>query len=76
MQEFWRLQGTWQFQVEDFQKEGITYFYLNVNSLLSKIDEIPFIVKQLNTFIIGISEFKLDSSILTSELEIEALHKK
>ena len=62
--------------MEDFQKEGITYFYLNVNSLLSKIDEIPFIAKQLNTFIIGISEFKLNSSILTSELEIEALHKK
>ena len=45
--------------------------HLNINSLLPKIDEIRFITKLLNDSIIGISESKLDSSILNSELDID-----
>ena len=45
--------------------------HLNINSLLPKIDEIRFTAKQSNVSIIGISESKLDSSILNSELDID-----
>ena len=44
---------------------------MNINSLLLKTDDIRFIAKQSNPSIIGISESKLDSSILNSELDIE-----
>ena len=53
------------------KKKSLHILHLNINSLLSKIDEIHFITKQPNTSIIGISEFKLDSSILNSELDID-----
>ena len=44
--------------------------HLNVNSLLPKIAEICFIAKQPNASIIGISESRLDSSILNSEADV------
>ena len=44
---------------------------MNINSLLPKIDDISDIKKQSNASIIGISESKLDSTILNSELDIE-----
>ena len=43
---------------------------MNVNSPLPKLDEIQFIAKHSNALIIGISEFKLDSSIFDSEVDI------
>ena len=42
-----------------------------INSLLPKIDEIRFIAKQSNASMIEISESKLDSSILNSELDTD-----
>ena len=45
--------------------------HLKINSLLPKMDEIRFITKHSNASIIGISESKLDWSILNSELDIE-----
>ena len=58
--------------MEYFSKKKVLHivFYLNVNSLLPKIDEICFIAKQLNASIVGISESKLDLSILNSEVDI------
>ena len=44
--------------------------HLNVNSLLSKIDEMRYIAKCSNAAIIGITESKLDNSILNSEIDI------
>ena len=44
---------------------------MNIDNLLTKIHEIGFTAKQSNTSIIGISESKLDSSILNSWLDIE-----
>ena len=52
-----------------FLKQGLHILDLNINSLLPKIDEIRFIAKQSNASIIEISESKLDSSILNSELD-------
>ena len=44
--------------------------HLNINSLYPKIDELREILKKTNAAIIGITESKLDSSILNSELLI------
>ena len=57
--------------MEDFRKKSLLILHLNINSLLPKIDDICYIAKQSNHSIIGISESKLDSSILNSELDIK-----
>ena len=55
-----------------FFKKGPAYFlHLNINSLPPKIDEIRFISKHLNAFIIGISDYELDSAISNSKVDIE-----
>ena len=53
-----------------FSKKDFYILHLNVNSLLPKIDEILIIAKQSNASIVGISESKLGSSILNSEVDI------
>ena len=42
-----------------------------VNSLLPKIDEVRYIANITKAYIIGISETKLDETILSSELEVD-----
>ena len=54
-----------------FQKRGIHFIHLNINSILPKIDEIRSIAKLTNATVIGLSETKLDNAVLSSELEIE-----
>ena len=57
---------------EDFFKiKGLHLLHLNTNSLLSKIDELRYIVKLSNAAVIGISESKLDNYILDSEIQID-----
>ena len=53
-----------------FQKRVMHFIYLNINSLLSKIDE-TLIVKLINAIVIELSETKLDNTVLSSKLEIE-----
>ena len=53
-----------------FKKRGLHFLHLNVNSLLPKIDELRYIVKKSNAAIIGITESKLDDSIMDCEIEI------
>ena len=55
--------------VDRFLYEGNTG--LNVNSLLSKIKEMHCIAKLANATVTGLSETKLDNTVLNSELEIE-----
>ena len=45
------------------------FIHININSLLLKIDELRYIANRTNASIIGISETKLDETILSSELE-------
>ena len=45
--------------------------HININSLPSKIDEPGYIAKLSEAAVIGISESKLDSSVLSSEIQIE-----
>ena len=59
-----------------FQKEAWHILHLNINSLLPKINETRFIAKQSIASVIEISESKLDSFILNSELDIRLDHSK
>ena len=54
-----------------FQKRGMHFIHLNINSILPKIDEIRYIAKLTNATVIGLSETKLDNAVLSSKREIE-----
>ena len=54
-----------------FRSKGIHLIHLNVNSLLSKIDEIHYIAKCTKVAVIGIIESELDESIFQSDIEID-----
>ena len=54
-----------------FRRKGLHFLHLNVNSLLPKIDEVKLIADRSNATIIGISETKLDNTIMDNELFIE-----
>ena len=45
--------------------------HININSLLPKIDELPYIAKLSEAAVICISESKLDDSVLCSESQFE-----
>ena len=50
-----------------FQKRGMHFIHLNINSPLPKIDEISYVAKLTNATVIGLSETKLDNTVLSSE---------
>ena len=54
-----------------FQKRGMHFIHLNINSNLPKIDKIRYIAKLTNATVIGLSKTKLSKAVLSSELEIE-----
>ena len=54
-----------------FNNRGFHFIHLNINSLLSKIEELRFIAKSTNAAVIGISESKLDASVLEQEISID-----
>ena len=54
-----------------FDKKGLHFLHMNVNSLLPKIEEIRFIAKKSKAVVIGISETKLDGTIFDAEIYIE-----
>ena len=45
--------------------------HINISSLLPKIDELQYIAKLSETAVIGISESKLDDSVLFSKIQIK-----
>ena len=53
-----------------FKNRGLNFIYLNINSLLPKIDELRYIAKSTNAAVIGICESKLDASVLEKEISI------
>ena len=54
-----------------FDKKGLHFLYINVNSLLLKIEEIRFIAKKSEATVIRISETKLDGVIFYIEVYIK-----
>ena len=54
-----------------FNKRGLHLIHLNINSLLSKIDELREIARKTRATVIGITESKLDGSVLDGEINID-----
>ena len=54
-----------------FNKRGLHLIHLNINSLLSKIDELREIARKTTATVIGITESKLDGSVLDEEINID-----
>ena len=55
---------------EPFRKGGLHFLHINVNSILSKIDELRDVVGHTKPAILGITESKLDSSVSDQEVNI------
>ena len=54
-----------------FNKRGLHLIYLNINSILSKIDELHVIAKKSRASVIGITDSKLDKTVLDEEINID-----
>ena len=54
-----------------FKKKGLHFVHININRLLPKINELRYSAKLSQAAVIGISESKLDDSVLSSEIQIE-----
>ena len=54
-----------------FKSRDLHFIHPNINSVLPKIEELRIIAKSTNAAIIGISESKLDESVLEPENEID-----
>ena len=54
-----------------FKSRGLHFIHFNINSLLPKIEELRIIAKSTNATIVGISESKLDESVLELEIQID-----
>ena len=54
-----------------FKSRGLHFIHLNIYSLIPKIEELRIIAKSTNAATIGISESKLDESVLEPEIEID-----
>ena len=61
MESFWRA----------FSNRGLHLSHSNINGLLPKIDELRDIAKRTKAAVIGISESKLDSTVLDPEIYFE-----
>ena len=55
---------------ELLKTRGLHFCHLNINSLLSKIDELRDIINYIRPAILGITESKLDSSVTNAEVNI------
>ena len=54
-----------------FSKHGLHFLHININSILPKIEELRQIAKLSDASIIGISESKLDETVLEGEICID-----
>ena len=54
-----------------FRKRGMHFLHININSILPKVEELRQIAKLSDASIIGISESKLDETVLDGEICID-----
>ena len=54
-----------------FNKRGLHMIHLNINSALSKIDELRVVAKKSKAAVIGVTESKLDATVLDGEVNID-----
>ena len=57
-------------QYQHFKNNGLHFIHLNINSILSKIDQLLLIALITNAAIIGLSESKLDETVSDDEILI------
>ena len=55
---------------EPLNKKGLHFLHININSLLSKTDEIRSVTNKTKATIIGITESKLDHAVPDSEVNL------
>ena len=58
-------------EFEVFTRKGLHFIHININSLLPKIDELQYIIKNSNAAVISISETILDNTVYDSEITID-----
>ena len=56
---------------EVFNKKGLHFMHLNINSLLNKIDKLRYIASSSNAAVIGITETKLDNTVYDFEIAVD-----
>ena len=61
-----KLQCSYEWNV--FKNRGLHFIHQNINSLLSKTEELRFIAKSIKVAVIGICESQLDASLLEQEI--------
>ena len=54
-----------------FGKRGLHFIHLNINSILTKIDELRLIAFKSHAAVIGITESKIDDTVLDGEIMID-----
>ena len=54
-----------------FNKRGLHMIHLNINSVLSKIDELRVVEKKSKAAVIGITESKLEKTVVDGEVNID-----
>ena len=54
-----------------YKSRSLLFIHLNINSLLPKIEDLRIIAMWTNAAITGISESKLDESVLEPEIQID-----
>ena len=57
--------------MECLLKKGMHFIYININSLIPKIDEVRYTANITNASIIRTNETKLDETVWSSELEVD-----
>ena len=55
-----------------FKNKGMHFGHLNVNSLLSKLEELRTLAFNTNIYVLGITEIKLDNTVTNEELKIDS----
>ena len=54
-----------------FNKRGLQMIHLNINSVLSKIEELRVVARKSKAAVIGVTESKLDATVLDGEVNID-----
>ena len=60
-------ENTW----KSFESKGLHFIHLNINSLLDKIDQLRFVAEKSKPTIIGITESKIDETVIETEFDIQ-----
>ncbi len=57
-------------QYKSFKSNGLHFIHLNINSILSKMEQLRIIALKTNAAVIGLSESKLDDTVVDEEISI------